>query len=220
MSALGFDELNIDLPELDNPIYDTSGNFLGTDDRGLQGDAIVMNKENFTQGMSHEKAQSYDLGKERLNSSEATTKLTSHYDGLKNRPDYDGYLTLKEANQWYRNGNGEPLFTDLSKIDLSGISSLGEKYVGQVKIFNLLIESGSLNDGLVYGNITLKRYSNHQVRAFSDRYDFDMHNAKNPLNWGRNIETIIGKKIAGKGAPFDINIYGSTTLKPLFPWTK
>ena len=39
-----------------SPIYDTEGNFLGTDDEGLQGDAIVMDKKEFKQGMSHESA--------------------------------------------------------------------------------------------------------------------------------------------------------------------
>jgi len=47
-----------------------------------------------------------------------------------------------------------------------------------------------------------------------------MHNPKNPLNWGRNAETVIGRKVAGEGTPFEINIYGSATLKPLFPWIK
>lgn len=40
------------------------------------------------------------------------------YMNLPNRPDYDGYLTLSEANEWYRNGNGQPLFIDSSKISL------------------------------------------------------------------------------------------------------
>lgn len=41
---------------LDNPIYGTDGIFLGTDDRGLQGEAIVMDAQEFRQGMSHEEA--------------------------------------------------------------------------------------------------------------------------------------------------------------------
>ena len=41
---------------LDNPIYDEDGNFLGADDKGLRGEAIVMNKNDFTEGMSHETA--------------------------------------------------------------------------------------------------------------------------------------------------------------------
>ncbi|WP_372472535.1 hypothetical protein AB4865_06860 [Capnocytophaga sp. ARDL2] len=204
---------------LDNPIYDTDGNFLGTDDKGLQGKAIVMNKKNFTQGMSHQEALSYNLGAEELNK-DGIDKLLSHYNGLKDRPDYDGGITLDEANDWYRNGKGEPLFTSLEKIDLSGILSLGEKYVGQVKTFNLLLNSSSLNDGLVYGNITLKRYPNHSVRAYADEYNFEMHNTKNPLNWARNVETIIGRKVAGEGKSFEINIYGNKNLTPILPWIR
>ncbi|MGC9330452.1 MAG: RHS repeat domain-containing protein [Bacteroidales bacterium] len=56
---------------LDNPIYDTEGKFLGTDDKGLQGKAIVMNKDDFSQGMSHEEALSHSLVAEGL-SSDAT----------------------------------------------------------------------------------------------------------------------------------------------------
>lgn len=47
-----------------------------------------------------------------------------------------------------------------------------------------------------------------------------MHSWINPINWGRNIETLIGRKIAGKGIPYEINIYGSKTLKPILPWIK
>lgn len=128
---------------------------------------------------------------------------------------------MDEANEWYRTGGGQPLFTDLSQIDLSGINSTGEKFVGQVKRFNLLLHSNSITDGLVYGNITLKRYPNHQVRAYADKYNFEMHDPRNPLNWGRNVQTIIGSKVAGKGIPYEINIYGSKILKPsLLPWNK
>ena len=205
---------------MDNPIYNEDGNFLGTDDKGLQGEAIVMNAKEFTQGMSHEKALENNLGVEGLSSDAAKTKLLDHYNGLKDRPDWDGYLTLSEANEWYRNGNGQPLFADLSKVDLSGIYSLGESYVGQTKNFNLLLNSNSLNDGLVYGQVKFKRYPNHHVRAYADNYDFEMHNPKNPLNWPRNVATLIGRKVAGEGQKFEINLYGSKQLTPLFPWIK
>ena len=33
------------------PIYDPNGNLIGTDDGGLQGKAIIMDKDNFVQGM-------------------------------------------------------------------------------------------------------------------------------------------------------------------------
>ena len=98
---------------------------------------------------------------------------------------------MKEANKWYRKGNGAPLYVDLNKIDLSGIISFGKYFIGQTKVFNLLLHSGNINEGLVYGQITLKRYPNHEVRAFSDKYNFEMHNWSNPFNWPRNIQTYI-----------------------------
>jgi len=202
------------------PVYDPEGNLIGTDDNGLQGHAIIMNKDNFKQGMSYKDAMKHNLGLEGLSNQDAIDRYTTSFEGLKDRPDWKGHITLEEANDWYQNGNGQPLFVDLSKIDLSGIVSLGEKYVGQVKTFNLLFNSGSLNDGLVHGNITLKRYPNHTVRAYSDEYNFKMHSWKNPLNWGRNAETIIGGWVAGQGIPYEMNIYGSQKLKPIFPWVK
>lgn len=212
-----------------NPIYDNeTSEFLGTDDKGLKGDAIIMDKSDFKQGMSHEKAMevgntldnmSWDNALKFANNGNFENFL-NNYNNLNTRPDWDGYLTLNEANEWYRNGNGQPLYTDLSKIDLSGIYSLGEKYVGNQDHFNLLLNSNSLNDGLVYGSITLKRYPNHQVRAYSDRYDFEMHNGWNPLNWPRNAQTVIGRAYAGEGQKYNINIYGSQQLTPILPWIK
>ena len=212
---------NTDLSEgIYSPIYDVNGNFLGTDDEGLQGEAIVMRKEDFKQGMSHQDALSFATDLAENNKEEAEMRMNLHYASLRNRPDWDGYLTLSEANEWFRNGNGQSLYTDLSKIDLSGIVSLGENYVGQTKVINLLFSSNSLNDGLVYGKVTLKRYPNHSVKAYADKYDFDIKPWSNPLNWGRNLETIIGKKKAGEGVPFEINIYGSKQLTPILPWIK
>lgn len=51
-------------------------------------------------------------------------------------------------------------------------------------------------------------------------YIHKMHNGRNPLNWGRNIETIIGNRVAGRGQPYEINIYGSAKLTPFLPWIK
>ena len=41
-----------------SPVFDTEGNLLGTDSDGYSGTAIVMDKKNFRQGMSHEEASS------------------------------------------------------------------------------------------------------------------------------------------------------------------
>ena len=108
----------------------------------------------------------------------------------------------------------------MDKIDLSGIVSLGEHFVEHERVMNLFFGSSSLNDALVYGNLKLKRYSNHSVRAFSDIYDFDMHSWWNPFNWARNVETLIGRTVAGQGTKYEINIYGSKQLRPFLPWIK
>lgn len=215
----GWNPINAIDPDGRRPIYSTDGELLGTDDAGLQGQAVVMDSKFFEQNMPQERASAFDLGVSYL-SEEAFDKYSISYNALSSRPDWDGYISLREANTWYRIGEGEPLYADLGKIDLSGIRSLGEKYVGQKKSFNLLTTSSSIETGLVYGNITLKRYPNHQVRAYSDMYNFEMHPWTNPLNWGRNIETIIGNKVAGNGVPFDIHFYGTQTLTPILPWIK
>jgi len=83
-----------------------------------------------------------------------------------------------------------------------------------------LLDLPHINDGLVYGHVTLKRYPNNTVRAFADNYSFEMHNWKNPSNWGRNAETVIGNRVAGEGTRYEINVYGSKRIKPILPWIK
>ena len=209
---------NVDILGL-RPIYSTEGYLLGTDDGGIQGEQIIMKKDNFVQGMRTEDALKYNLGVEGLDDEDAITRFNDSFNHLKDRPDWDGYITLKEANEWYRSGRGEPLFADINKIDFSSYVSLGEKYVGKTYVINLLNGKSKINDGLVYGKIVVKRYPNHGIRAYSDRYDFDI---KRPylLHIGRNIQTHIGAKVAGKGTDFNINIYGEKKLKPFLPWIK
>ena len=121
-----------------SPIYDQWGNLLGTDDQGLKGKAIVMDKKNFSQGMSHEDALSHNLGKDGFQDEIAYEKFSKHYAGLKDRPDYDGYLTLSEANDWYKNGNGEPLYVDAAKINLFPVTTgTFEEGEGSSKYINL-----------------------------------------------------------------------------------
>lgn len=204
-----------------NPIYDFDGNFLGTDDLGLQGEAIIMNKSDFRQNMSHDEAMEKGYTLDNMDFKQALefsnngnfNNFLDHYNSLCNRPDWDGYLTLDEANDWYRNGNGQTLFTDLRKIDLSGFRSLGESKVGKEYQYNLLVTSGSKDDRLVYGTVTFVRKSNDGVRAYADEYDFRMQPWWNPLNWGRNIETLIGRQVAGQGKSYLIYFYGTATLK-------
>lgn len=196
---------------LDNPIYDTDGNFLGTDDKGLQGKAIVMNKKNFTQGMSHQEALSYNLGAEELNK-DGIDKLLSHYNGLKDRPDYDGGITLDEANDWYRNGNGKPLFADLGQLDLGSITP-NQFEKKDITYFNLLFRANR-KEGLVYGTIGLTNLGNNEVKGYFDIYDFDIRPWDNIGNVIRNIETKMGDWKAGNGNGYRIYFYGKGKISP------
>ncbi|MBB4802054.1 RHS repeat-associated protein [Flavobacterium nitrogenifigens] len=132
------------------------------------------------------------------------------------RPDADGIITLAEANFWYRNGRGESLYADLSKIDLDFISVSDFKAVGDVKTFQSLFKS---SNGLVYGNITLKYEGGTRVsviKGYHDTYDFDRHGqrSKNPKAWGRvkenakrafrNFATVGGRMLADR---FPLNLH-------------
>lgn len=57
-----------------------------------------MNQENFTQGMSHEDG---------LENNQASENLVNYYNGLKDRPDYDGIVNIIESNEFARTGTGD-----------------------------------------------------------------------------------------------------------------
>ncbi len=190
------DPVNCVDPDGRRPIYDMNGNFLGTDDGGLQGDYIVMNKDNFTQGMTNEEALKYST----CYVDEETIKtIEDHYKNLPNRPDWDGELTLEEANEWFRNGKGDPLFVNASKVDLSNYKSLGDDYIGKNYTFNTLFSS---KHGRIFGNLNFKRIPDDRVKISKDIYDFDIKEwSKYPV---RNILTIIGSWVAGDGKSYNI----------------
>ncbi|MCC9041165.1 RHS repeat-associated core domain-containing protein [Myroides sp. M-43] len=198
-----------------NPIYGEEGEFLGTDDKGLQGAAIIMNTNNFKQGMSNEEALSNSLGSEGLKDEKAVERMNNHYKGLKNRPDYDGVLTLSEANDWYRNGEGKPLYVDSAKISL--LPQVKENFkVGESKYVNFASPSNAnLETGLVYGTIKLTLLDSNGTTKLGgngnklDTYDFDYKKGRT----GRNIATFLGEAVAGKGKGFDIYTYGKARLQ-------
>jgi hypothetical protein len=120
-----------------SPIYGTDGTLLGTDNQGLQGRPIVMNKENFRQGMSHDEAVSYStyiLGESKyygFDNKAAINKYMSTQVNLKNRPDYDGFVTIQEGIDWAKahpNALKNPtpentLFIATSKLDFGNITT-------------------------------------------------------------------------------------------------
>ena len=192
-------------PDGRNPIYNRFGTLLGTDDGGLHGKALFMDDADFVQGMKQDDALLHDKGIEFLESEDAIDSFQANYTSLSERPDWDGEITLEEANEWYGNGNGQPLFADINKIDLPVWMISKDSPVGQKQVVNTLF--GSIRSWLVYGKITLKHYPDNGVRAYSDNYGFEM---KKPwlMHLGRNIETIIGSMVAGQGEPYNIHIFG------------
>lgn len=120
-----------------SPIYGTDGKFLGTDDQGLQGKAIVMKQEDFKQGMRHEDALKKDLapngGTEYYKAVPDWNNyydFYNHYTNLPNRPDYDGFVTIREGIDWAKSHPGalqnptaeNMLYIDASKLDFGNIS--------------------------------------------------------------------------------------------------
>ena len=198
-------------PDGKSPIYDMDGTFLGTDDKGLQGEYLIMSRNVFKQSMKHSDAVSNNyIG---AIDPKVRQKIWDHHATLGDRPDWDGKLTLDEANEWYRKGKGEDLYIDIKSIDLSSFRSLGDKYIGKHYYFNLLVYGNPL-DGLVYGNLGFERTPNHGVKSLGDKYDFDIKEWSRD-NVIRNIETYIGALVAGKGVPYRIIIYGEKKLKKL-----
>jgi RHS repeat-associated protein len=200
-----------------NPIYDRNGQLLGTDDRGLQGDAIIMNKENFKQGMDHADAEKFNLGQKGLNGEDAQNAFMTSFNSLPTRPDYDGILTLEEANDWFRNGNGQPLYVDIASLKLAMISV--ESFKGKRNdTYSMLLHSNASDAGKVFGTITLKLIDPakpggyYAVKAYADRYNFETHNSWNPIEWMRNLGTRIGRAVAGNGTDYTIYINGSQAI--------
>ena len=206
-----------------SPIYDELGNFLGTDDQGLQGDAIVMEASEFSQSMSHDEAVKKDLGEAGLQGENAKSKMEEHFSGLSSRPDYDGHITLGEANEWFRNGNGSPLYVDLSKIDLTPIktTSFGNKTGKLVYNFatNFAMGDGlvaDFNTASVYGTLTLNLVNVHDgavlignaKTSIIDNYGFELRGDGS----FRDKLTTVGHRVAGKGAPYDIYGYGRAAI--------
>lgn len=132
--------------------------------------------------------------------------------------DGDGRISLDEANNWYRNGEGQTITLDASKIDLNSVDTSkwqkGGKY-GVQTLFNS-------KEGRVLGNITVEYLGNNQVKILPDTYNFEMHgnplSVRNPIKnygtWIRNTATVLGLMKAESGMQFKINFNGINTIKP------
>lgn len=209
------------LGDTDSPIFDENGEMLGTDDQGVKGKAIIMDKKDFTQGMSHKEATEKNLGFGKLKSKDAQKKVISFLTTAPSRPDYDGELSLDEVEDWYTSKSGTPLFVDASKLDLSPTVKK-DLTINEPQLINYAFTLNSYI-GSVYGRIYLTLLDNKGNVKIGmpdgkiDRYDFDINEYDEngdaidyAKTFTRNTLTRVGKlkasKLAG-GRGFDIYSY-------------
>jgi hypothetical protein len=121
----------------------------------------------------------------------------------------DGRISLNEANNWYRDGKGQAITLDASKIDLDFVDT--SKWVkGKTYGIQTLTKS---SEGRVLGQITVKYLGNNQVSIFSDTYNFEQHGGYFDHTF-RNVANSIGRWVAGEGAVYQINFKGINTISP------
>ena len=196
-----------------NPIYDLNGFFLGTDDKGLQGEEILMKREHFKQNMDHNTAVMIgNIDRSIFNVSfEAKARAALHRLNLPNRPDWDGMITDAEARSWYRNGHGAPLFINMEKLNLTPVT-LDHFTKLEGNPYNFFFSMSADKDiKRVYGTLTLNLLNSEtgevQVgnpsNMYIDTYDF---NSGGSLK--RNIATKVASLIVGEGTPFKIYGWG------------
>ena len=222
-----------DSPSLQyNPVYGANGEgFLGTTESGLQGEAVVMDAGNFTQGMSDASALSSGTLFSNLSNYERfkfMDKGWGHWKGLSSRPDWDGIVTIDEGVAWalaHPNSNGNPtdaLYLDTAQLDFGSFGTSSFSFDGQVKAVNLLYEINPINNAqrrtaYALGNTRIKLVSMDAktVRVLNDAYDWDYHNGssfkskvRDGLIWGERQRTGINDS---HGVP--IRTYGLGTLR-------
>jgi hypothetical protein len=176
----------------ESPIYDQeSGDLLGTDDQGLQGDAIVMDKSKFTQGMKHDDAVAAgsSLSNAPVNG-EVYDKIAKIHSSLPSRPDYHGYMNIDEMIKWGKdhpqkvNGVPDPenaVYLDASKYNWAGVWLGDFSKVGEAQNLNL-----GYPQRMVYANsetvhawggcrVTLMSSDGieGQIRVSQDIFDYD-----------------------------------------------
>jgi hypothetical protein len=146
-------------PEGLSPIYDKDGNFIGTDDEGLKGFPLILDKANFKQGMAHADVQK-NLWSEGL-SDDARSKMDEHVKGLSSRPDFDGIVTIHEGVKWGKEHPGallnpdnaeNTLYINAALCDFGFLSTDDFKQTGKIEPQNLFtnenIEAAAINPNI------------------------------------------------------------------------
>ena len=214
------------------PIYDTYGNFLGTDDQGIKGDAIVMDKKNFSQGMTHIDALTYNVGEDGFHDESAQEKFKQHYSGLNDRPDYDGFVTISEGVQWAKdhpNAKSNPtpdntLYINAAQLDLGFLTvensglRLGDDY-SNVNLYDYVNRQSprSISTTYALGNTAIKLLDNNGTIDFrGDVYDWDYHDRspmRNTLIFFERLRTGLSDNHG-----FNVSIYGTAKINQKWPF--
>ena|GEM_PF-1951919 len=123
-----------------------------------------------------------------------------------------GRLTFRDATLLWRYGYGQDVTVDINTIDLSRVNLFDIKN-GKISV-NLFGHKHfhNLNDGLVYGTITLiqSKENPFEFKGADDRYDFDIQLDGSVL---RNIGTTFGHEVGGwGGTPFTIHFEGTVKI--------
>ena len=216
-----------------SPIYSPDGSFLGTDDQGLQGDYIIMDKFLFEQGMAHDVAVANQWEEPISNSIEST--IQAHFASLPDRPDYDGFVTIKEGVEWARAHVGavknptpdNTLYLDASKIDFGRLSANNRHLRNQTEpLINLYwlanpLSISSINSTYALGStrIRLLDVETGTVKLSTDTYDWDYHHKisfRYPYPRGIRDNLIFLERIRTgmrNKHGFKVSIYGVGTIR-------
>ena len=145
-----------------------------------------------------------------INKSELFRKqLINH---IMERINRTGRLTFADATLLWRYGYGQDVTVDINTIDLSRVNLFDIKN-GKISV-NLFGHKHfhNLNDGLVYGTITLVQSKENpfEFEASPDKYNFDIKPQGSVL---RNIGTTLGHGVGGwGGTPFTIYFKGTVKI--------
>jgi len=223
-----------------SPIYDLDGTFLGVDDGGLQGEAIIMDRYAFRDGMTHAEAMRIGRTLDNMSDEEALSfanngsfvTFLNHYSNLNSRPDWDGFVTIDEGIAWAKehpNVKANPtsdntLYINASFLDLGFLTvsnsglKVGEGY-RNVNLYDYVNRKSlrSINTTYALGNTSIKLLDNTGTISFQgDVYDWDYHE-NSPK---RNALIFLERKRAGlnDNHGFKVKIYGTTRINKDWPF--
>jgi RHS repeat-associated protein len=212
------------------PIYDPYGNFLGTDDDGLQGYAYIMNKDNFTQGMSRSDAEKHMLSG--FVDDDAKAKFNESYNSLSVRPDYDGFVTIEEGVQWALAHSGaldnptpeNSLYINTALLDFGDLTVSDFPSVGVTTPVNLFTSNNTIESAF---NSTLRAtvYALGRVdmilTSSGDKWVKIVNNSATDYDWNLGGGSVRNAFIQAERARtglndshgFKVNYYGTGVLR-------